>query len=293
MKATKGERIFSVFNIIFMILLSLIFIIPFITVISTSFVSEQEAISRGSFILIPRTFDLGAYKLLLSSGSVIFGAYGVTLFRVVVGTSLNLFFTATLAYGLSKKNLPGNGIFTTMVFITMLFGGGLIPTFLLIKSLGLYNNIWVMVVPNLVNVWNMFLMRNFFYTIPAELEESAIIDGATPLVVLIRIIFPLSLASFATIGLFYAVTHWNSWFDALIYINDIKKMPVQVIMRNIVLNLSSQDVNNQLMSETGAQPPAQTLKSAVIIVSTIPILFIYPFIQKYFVKGMMVGAIKG
>jgi putative aldouronate transport system permease protein len=291
-KPTKGENIFKGFNYIFQTLLSLTFIVPFLIVLSTSFVSEEEVMRRGAFILMPQKLDLTAYKMLLSGGSILFNAYKVTIFRVVVGTLLNLTFTSMLAYGLSKKNLPGRNLFITMIFITMLFGGGLIPTYMLIKGLRLVNSIWVMIIPGLISAWNMIIMRNFFYTIPDSLEESATLDGATPMQILLKIIFPLSLPAFATIGLFYAVGHWNAWFDAAIYINDRSKMPVQIIMRNIVLTMTTQDVNNEFISDFGVRPPAQTLKSAVIIVSTIPILCIYPFLQKHFVKGIMIGSIK-
>jgi putative aldouronate transport system permease protein len=292
-KPTKGENIFKGFNYIFQTLLSLTFIVPFLIVLSTSFVSEEEVMRRGAFILMPQKLDLTAYKMLLSGGSILFNAYKVTIFRVVVGTLLNLTFTSMLAYGLSKKNLPGRNLFITMIFITMLFGGGLIPTYMLIKGLRLVNSIWVMIIPGLISAWNMIIMRNFFYTIPDSLEESATLDGATPMQILLKIIFPLSLPAFATIGLFYAVGHWNAWFDAAIYINDRNKMPVQIIMRNIVLTMTTQDVNNEFISDFGVRPPAQTLKSAVIIISTIPILCIYPFLQKHFVKGIMIGSIKG
>jgi putative aldouronate transport system permease protein len=292
-KPTKGENMFKGFNYIFQTLLSLTFIVPFLIVLSTSFVSEEEVMRRGAFILMPQKLDLTAYKMLLSGGSILFNAYKVTIFRVVVGTLLNLTFTSMLAYGLSKKNLPGRNLFITMIFITMLFGGGLIPTYMLIKGLRLVNSIWVMIIPGLISAWNMIIMRNFFYTIPDSLEESATLDGATPMQILLKIIFPLSLPAFATIGLFYAVGHWNAWFDAAIYINDRNKMPVQIIMRNIVLTMTTQDVNNEFISDFGVRPPAQTLKSAVIIISTIPILCIYPFLQKHFVKGIMIGSIKG
>jgi len=293
MKTTAGEKTFQSFNYILLIIISLLFLVPFLIVLSTSFVSESEAMRRGAFILIPQQLDLTAYKMLLSGGSILFNAYKITVFRVVVGTFLNLIFTSMLAYGLSKKNLPGRNLFITMIFVTMLFGGGLIPSYMLIKGLGLVDSVWVMVVPGLISAWNMIIMRNFFYTIPDSLEESATLDGATPFQILVKIIFPVSLPAFATIGLFYAVGHWNAWFDAAIYINDRSKMPVQIIMRNIVLTMTTQDVNNEFISDFGVRPPAQTLKSAVIIVSTIPILCIYPFLQKHFVKGIMIGSIKG
>lgn len=293
-KMTKGEKAFQWFNYIFLTILTLVFLVPFLVVFSTSFVTEQEVARRGAFILIPQDFSLTAYKMLLSQGSTLINSYKITLFRVVVGTALNLFFTSTLAYGLSKKKLPGRNFFITLIFITMMFGGGLIPNFMLIKALGLYNEVWVMVIPGLISAWNMILMKNFFIQIPESLEESAMLDGANPFRILISIILPLSMPIMATIGLFYAVGHWNAWFDASIYINDSKKLPVQVFMRNIVLAMSHKELDGTVLNEAaGVRPTAETIKSAVIIISTLPILCVYPFIQKYFVKGMMVGSIKG
>jgi putative aldouronate transport system permease protein len=293
-RMTRGEKTFQYFNYIFLTILTLFFLIPFLIVFSTSFVTEQEVARRGAFILIPEVFSLGAYKILLSQGSLLINSYKITLFRVIVGTTLNLFFTSTLAYGLSKKSLPGRNFFITLIFITMLFGGGLIPNFMLIKALGLYNKVWVMIIPGLISAWNMILMRNFFSQIPESLEESAMLDGATPIQILVKIILPLSMPIIATIGLFYAVGHWNAWFDASIYINDTKKLPVQVFMRNVVLSMSSKELDGSVINEVaGVKPTAETIKSAVIIISTLPILCVYPFIQKYFVKGIMVGSIKG
>lgn len=293
-KITKGEKVFEVANYTLLTLLTLAFLIPFVTVISTSFVTEAEVARRGAFIIWPEEFNLAAYKMLLSGGSTLIKSYGVTLLRVVVGTFFNLVFTSTLAYGLSKKELPGRNFFITLIFITMIFNGGLVPNFMLIKALGLYNNFWVMIIPGLVSAWNMILMRNFFSQIPDSLEESAMLDGATPLQVLIKIILPISMPIMATIGLFHAVGHWNAWFDASIYINDTAKQPVQVFMRNIILSGSSKDINGALLNEVaGVKPTAETMKSAVIVITTLPILLVYPFVQKYFVKGMMVGSVKG
>lgn len=292
MKMPASERAFQIFDCLFLFLLSLTFIIPFITVFSTSFIGEAELARRGSFILIPQNIDLSAYKVLLGANSIIYNAYVITIFVTVVGTALNLFFTCTLAYGLSKKDMPFRNALTLMVFITMLISGGLIPNFLLVKYLGLYNNVWALIVPGLVSAWNMILVRNFFMQIPESLEESAILDGATPVQILVKIIVPLSMPAIATIGLFYAVAHWNDWYDAFIYITSSQKLPVQNIMRNIVIGASISDLNSEGINDS-VKPPTETIKSAVIIISTLPILCVYPFIQKYFVKGVMVGSVKG
>lgn len=291
-KRTTGERVFEDINYILLTFLTITFLIPFINVVSTSFVSQKELIERG-FVLFPKKFDFTAYKLFLRKGSVMLDAYKITIFRVLVGSLINLLVTAMFAYAMSKKDLPGRNFFITMVFITMLFGGGLIPTYMVIKSLKLLNSIWVMIIPSLMSVWNMLIMRNFFYTIPPSLEESALIDGASPFTVLVKIIIPLSMPAFATIGLFYAVGHWNAWFDAVLYINDTKKYPVQVVLRNFVLNMTAYELELEESTGIAVMPPSVTIRSAVIVISTVPILCIYPFIQQYFVKGIMVGSIKG
>jgi putative aldouronate transport system permease protein len=213
---------------------------------------------------------------------------------VLVGTLLNLAFTATFAYALSKRDLPGRTFLTVYVFITMIFSGGLIPTFVLVDTLRLMNSVWALIIPALMNPWWMLIMRNFFMAIPPEIEEAAIVDGATPPVILWKVILPLSLPSLATIGLFYAVWHWNEWFSAAIYLRDMTKYPIQLILRSVLyMGQGSYRGELQMIMEASVLPPAQTLKSAMIIVSTMPILAVYPFIQGYFVKGVMVGSVKG
>lgn len=290
-KPTTSERIFDAANIVFLIFLSLVFVIPFLAVLSTSFISAEESMRRGAFVLIPERLDFTAYDVLLNRGKIILNAYQVTLFRVIVGTFLNLLFTSMLAYGLARRSLPGRNGLVLFIFLTMIFQGGLIPNYMLMDTLGLKDTLWVLIFPSLVSAWNLFILRNFFMGLPEELEESAVIDGATPQLILFKIVIPLSMPAMATIGLFYAVHHWNDWFGATIYINDINKMPIQVIMRNILLTGITQ--NEAQLEYVQNPPPAATLKSAVIIISTLPILFVYPFLQKYFVKGVMVGSIKG
>lgn len=291
-KMSTGERVFKIFNGTLLILLSVIFLLPFVSILATSFIGEAEYIRRGSFILFPESIDFNAYKVLFDRGSVILQSYLVTLFRVVVGTFLNLFFTATLAYGLARKNIPGQKLFILIIFVAMIFSGGLIPTYVLIDNIGLTDSIWALVIPGLINPFYFFIMRAFFLNIPKELEESALIDGASPPVILLKIILPISIPTFVTIGLFYAVWHWNSWFDAAIYINDVRKLPVQNIMRSILMSGTVQDAQNEVMMQD-VMPPPLALRSAIIIISTIPIMCIYPFIQKYFVQGVTLGSVKG
>ena len=207
---------------------------------------------------------------------------------------MNLMVTISLAYGLSKDNLKGKTVITGFVFFTMLFSGGLIPTFILVKGLGLIDSRWAMVLPCLVNTWNLLIMRNFFYAIPKSLEEAAVIDGANDIQILTKVVLPLSKASIATIGLFYAVSHWNAWFDAMLYINKTPLLPMQNILRNIITAASSiGDLGAEAYNSLDVVPPSQSIRAATIVITTLPILVVYPFVQKYFVKGVMVGSVKG
>lgn len=293
-KTFSGEHFFQIINVLLMLVFTAIIMIPVLTVIMTSFVSEAEIARRGSFIIIPEVFDFTAYELLWESASNLIRAYRNTIFRVSVGTALNLFFTITMAYGLSKRNLKGRTFLTGFVFFTMLFSGGIIPTFMTVKALGLLDSRWAMVLPSLVNTWNLFVMRNFFYGIPDSLEEAAVLDGANQFQILTKVVLPLSKASIATIGLFYAVSHWNAWFDAMLYINKTSLLPMQNILRNIITSASSfGDLSSEAYNSMDVLPPTQSLRAAAIIVTTLPIVMVYPFIQKYFVKGVMVGSVKG
>jgi ABC-type sugar transport system, permease component len=292
-KLISGEAVFGIFNNTFLCVFSLLFIFPFLMLLTKSLVSEQELIRRGYLILFPQKLDFSAYSVIFSQGSLLINAYKITAFKVIVGTALSLIVTAMFAFGIAKKSLPGRKILLLFILITMFFGGGLIPTYIIVKNLGLIDSIWSLVIPNMVSAWYLIILKNYFVQIPESLEESATIDGASPFRILIRIIIPISLPVMATIGLFYAVTQWNSWFDAAIYINDYYKMPVQIIMRNIVISASKEEFINKFSDNFTVKPNPETMKAAVIIASTIPILCVYPFIQKYFIKGVIIGSIKG
>lgn len=285
-----GEKIFQVILYIILIAMTLSFIIPFLLVLGTSFVTKEEVARRG-FVFFPEQWSTMAYDMMLFQNNEVWRAYGITFFRVIVGTLCSLLVTGTFAYAMSKKDLPGRMIFLVLAFITMIFYGGLIPSYLVIKTLNLIDSVWCFILPNLMSVWNMLILRNFFYSIPESLEESALLDGATPMTIFFRIIVPLSMPAIATIGLFYAVDQWNSWFDAAIWINDPNKYPLQMVLRKYVLMSSTYDLKFDLA--TGAKPPDMGIKSAIVVISTVPMLCIYPFIQKYFVKGVMVGSVKG
>ncbi|GAK57589.1 ABC transporter, Permiase [Candidatus Vecturithrix granuli] len=286
---SKGERTFRMFNAILLTVISALFLLPFLTVLTTSFVSSQEYTQRGPFILFPQHFDFGAYKMLLFQGMAVLNAYKITLMRTVIGTFLQLMVTALLAYGLSKTDLPGRRLIITLLVFVIVFPVQIIPLFLLNKSLGLIDSFWSLIFPRLVNTQYVFIMMAFFRQIPPSLEESAKIDGANYLQIFFKIILPLSLASFATIGLFYAVWQWNDWFDAAMFIIDAAKLPVQNLMRTVVLSSTMAEV----MTPGQLPPPGEAIKGAMIIISTLPILMIYPFVQKYFVKGFMIGSVKG
>ena len=291
LKLSRNEKFAHAVIYSLLITLTLAFLIPFIIVLSTSFISEDEFARRGGYVLYPEAISNSSYEILFGRSKVILNAYGVTLFRVVVGTGFNLAFTITMTYALAKKNLPCRVPITVFVFITMVFSGGLIPRFLLVDALGLRNTLWSMVFPGLINAWYLLIMRNFFMSLPEELFDAAIVDGASPATVLVRIVLPLSMPVIATIGLFYAVWHWNSWFDAAIYIDKSHLKPMQIILRSLLETTNMQGLEELAFIED--PPPAASLRSALIIVSTVPVLFIYPFVQRYFVKGIMIGGVKG
>ncbi|MCY3904421.1 MAG: carbohydrate ABC transporter permease [Caldilineaceae bacterium] len=296
MKYSPGEKLFDWLNIILLALLTLLFLLPFLSVVSTSLISGKEYALRGLFILYPQKPVITAYELLLGQGSLVWTSLAVSVGRVTIGTGLNLLLTFPLAYVLSKRSLYGRVPITMFIFFTMLFSGGLIPNFVLVEKLYLLNSFWSMILPPLINPWWLLIMRNFMLAIPDELEEAAVIDGANPLTVLLRVYLPLSMPVIATVGLWYAVMHWNSWFDAAIYLNTPSKFPMQLVLRGILEFGTGQygDASGLAeMTELIDPPPAESLKAAMIVVTTAPILMIYPFIQRYFVKGIMLGSIKG
>lgn len=290
-KKSKGEKIFNMLNIMLMIFLVFIMLYPFWHILMYS-ISDQKYAATGGFFFWPRHFNLDTYKFVFSNKSI-YSGFKVSFIVTFVGTVLSVFFTATTAYPLSKKHLKGKTFFTFMIFFTMLFGGGLIPTFVLIKGLKLYNHLPALFLPGMISAWNFFIMRNFFAALPDSLEESAKIDGASDIQIFFKIVLPLSKAVLATVALFVAVGYWNDFFSSVIYIKDKDKWSLQAVLRQLIGQTST------AMSQAGVSVAEETAVSsqsfvmATIIIVTTPIVIIYPFLQKYFVKGVMVGSIKG
>jgi len=290
---TPGSIAFNIFNYTFVTLVAIITIIPFIYLLGASFATEYEIATRPMFF-IPQDVSTGAYEYIFSSSKILRG-FGNSLLITAAGTLINLFFTVTMAYALSKTRLRGRNFFLNMVIFSMFFSGGMIPGYIVVANvLNLKNTYWSVLLPGAISAYNMMIVKNFFQGIPQELEESASIDGCNDLGILWKIVLPLSLPVLATFGLFYAVGHWNAYFGAMIYMTGAKeKWPLQVLLRELIImsNGTAGDLTN--MADDFVQPPEQSVKMAVIVVSTVPIMCVYPFLQKYFVKGVMVGALKG
>jgi putative aldouronate transport system permease protein len=290
-KKTGKEKVFDVANLIFLSLFSMAMIYPILYVVSRSIMTDADR-SLHPFSIIPTELDFQGYAFILSQGSLLLNGFKITLFRTIVGTALSLLIECMFAYAISKREYPLSTPLTMMIAFTMWFSGGLIPTFLLLKTFGFLNSIWVLVIPKLLSVWNILLLRNFFAQIPNELDESAKMDGANQMQILFRIILPLSTAALATIGLFHIVYHWNEWFTGVVYISDKDKLPAMVILRQI---LSEANATDLYIGGTGGdlRPPTIAVQMASIVVVTFPIIVAYPFFQRFFTKGMLVGAVKG
>ena len=285
------SRIFDVFNVLFLIAFTAVTILPFIYIIGSSFASQAEIATRG-FFLIPRQPRLEAYTYIFSSQSLPRALF-VSIRLTVVGTAVSMLVTTTFAYALSRKYLVGRNVMIYMVIFAMLFQGGTIPMFLTVRGLGLLNSFWALILPQTISIWNLIVLKNFFQAIPAELEDSAKIDGASDIRIFIQIILPLSVAAIATFSLFYAVAYWNSFQPALLFLPSNHELwPLQLILRNIVM-LTAGRIDDAAFDPAFVQPPADSIRNAVIVFATVPILVVYPFVQKYFTKGIMIGAIKG
>lgn len=290
-RTTKAEAAFQYAIIVFISLFCISVLYPFIHVLAVSLSTPSEAMRPGIH-LYPKEFSWAAYEQAIQTKGIWLGYYN-TIFRTVVGTLLSLLTMTMGAYALSKKYLPHRTFYTLFIVVTMFFSGGLIPMFLLVKNLGLYDTSWALIIPGLINTFYMLIMRNFFLGMPQELEDSAKMDGAHDFQILFRIILPISKPILATIGLWLAVHYWNEWFQGLIYIQDQSKLVLQIYLRRLIVENSDLEMRQLMDQASDQEVVAESLKAAVLMIATLPILVVYPFIQKYFVKGALVGSIKG
>jgi putative aldouronate transport system permease protein len=281
--------VFDIVNFLFMLAVCAATVYPFLYLLSLSLSSPN--VPMTVIHLIPPEWSFGNYKKVLANEYIASG-FANTVVRTLLGTAMSLFFTICAAYPLAKKQFPHRGFWTAFAVFTMFFSGGLIPVYLLVKKLGIMNSVWALVLPSLISTFSMIIARNYFMSLPIELEESAKIDGAHDWTVLFRIVVPVSAPIIATLALWSAVGHWNAWFDSLIYITDNDKQVLQVVMRRIVLEGTSNMMDFRSDDPLATVNP-EMVKAATVMVTVLPIVLTYPFLQKYFIKGVLVGSLKG
>lgn len=289
-KESKSRKIFMVFNVILMVIVGIISIYPFLYVVFASFSDANQLLKFNGLLLAPKGFSLAGYVEVFKKGEIIKG-YANTLLITFAGTAINIFLTALGGYFLSRKNVMFKNVVMFMMLLTMYVSGGMIPSYLNVRSLGLYQSYLALILPGAISTMNLIIMRTAFESIPDSLEEAARIDGANHLTILFKIIMPLSKATIAVLVLYYALGHWNDWFGPMIYLQGVPdKYPLQLILRNMLID------NQNINSAAGGNEQFlvfEVMKYAVIVVSTVPMLVFYPFIQKYFEKGVMIGGVKG
>ncbi|MDQ1914810.1 carbohydrate ABC transporter permease [Paenibacillus sp. GD4] len=291
MRISLSEKLFNAFNILFLSLLSLICLFPFYYITVVSFTDPTEYYQKP-FVLFPDNWTVGAYKYLISTPNFM-NAAKVSGFLATVGTLLSLIVSSGIAYAISRQRLRFRRSLMLLIFLTTILQAGLIPSYLIVKGLGMLNSLWSLIIPSLTGGWYILLMKGFFDSIPDSLEEAARIDGCTELSVFFRIILPLSLPALVAFGLFFAVGYWNTFFTAVIYMNDHTRWPLQVLLQQMLIDPTTAvgGTSTQIASEV--RMPPETLKMAAVIISTVPIMCVYPFLQKHFAKGAMVGSVKG
>ncbi len=294
LKKTRFSKI-TVFDVVLLVILGLLALItlyPFYQVLIIS-VSNTVSYAQHPLYLLPYEFDTLGYRTIFHD-KAFFTSLGVTLFVTIVGTALNMLLSVAGAYALSRKTLIGRNVILSLIVFTMLFNGGVIPTYLVINDLGLVNNIWVMVLPSAISTYYLIIMKNYFVSLPSSLLEAAKLDGANEVTILWRIIIPISMPFIATFFLFYAVERWNEWYQAYLYINKTEIQPLQIYLRNVLISMSNNlsSIAKQMMQSHTQRVSTQAIQMATIVVTTVPILCVYPFVQKHFVKGIMVGGIK-
>lgn len=293
-RKSLGEKTFDGGIVLLLIVTSLLMLFPFYYMIVISF-SSYDDYMRDGVVLWPKRWVLDAYQTIFDSKPFV-RSIGSTVFVTVVGTLVDLIMTSSMAYALSR-DIPGRKFFNLMVVFTFLFSGGMIPTYLVIKSTGLIDTYWSLIIPGCISAFNLIIIRQFFRSIPSELNDAALIDGASELKIFVSIVLPLSKPALAAFGLFYAVGHWNTFFDAILYLNDSTKWTLQVVLRQLVImgDVSStlhQSAEAQMAQNANPTPP-ETIGMAAVLVATVPILLLYPFLQKHFAKGVMLGSVKG
>ena len=297
-KETRADRLFLLCNYAFVTVALLVVTYPLLYIVSAS-ISNPKLVASGEMWLWPKDITFEGYKRVFNSRQI-WNGYANTILYTLAGTAVNLLVTLPAAYALSRKDFVFRNFFMGMFMVTMFFGGGLVPTYLLVKELGMINTMWALIIPSAASIWNIVVTRTFFQSaIPTELQEAAQMDGCTNLRLFIRIVLPLSLPIIAVMALFYGVGHWNSYFSALIYLNDSGKYPLQLVLRQILV-LQEMSAQGGTMVDAATATAANTkaeiaalVKYAVIIVSTLPVIAVYPFLQRYFVQGVLIGSLKG
>ena len=291
-KRTPGDQLVQILIYLFVGAFAIVTVLPFLYVVAGSFATERE-LTEKAFFIIPSEFSLNAFQYLFKTGDVFKGLKN-SLIVTIIGTLINMFFSCTLAYPLSRKYFRGRNFFTNMVIITMLFSGGMIPSYIVVCNIfHLRDTFWALWLPGAINAFNMIIIKNYFQGLPAELEEAARMDGCQDLGIFVKIILPLSKPVLASVSLFYAVSHWNAYFNAMLYISDRNKEVVQIVLRRIIF--LTQSITSDSTFDWGifGEPPQKAVQMATTVVATVPILIVYPFVQKYFTQGVMVGAVKG
>jgi len=293
--AAAGRRkkisLFSIFNYTFFVIVALLMVFPLWNVIVISLTDYQDYVANP-LMIFPKEITMEAYDYIFANDDLL-TSLKVTVTVTITGTLGSMIFSVAGAYALSKKKMPGRNFFLTLILITMFFNGGIVPNFLLIKDIGLYDTIGAMIFPTMINTWYLIIMKNYFTGLPEALEESARIDGANDITILLRIILPISMPIIATFTLFYGVDRWNEWWNAMMYINDTRKYPLQLLLRNLIVkNFSSASMATAYAQDSAQFVAKENIKMATAVVAIVPITVVYPFLQKYFAKGVMVGAIK-
>lgn len=293
MDNSRGDRVFDAINTLLLVLITVIVLYPLVFVLSAS-ISDPSVVARGQLWLLPKGINFVGYERVFQNKEILTG-YMNTIVYTLIGTVINLVLTICAAYPLSRPDFRGRNVITAIIVFTIFFSGGLIPTYLLVKNLGMLNSIWALLIPNAISVYNVIIMRTFFQSsIPQEIQEAASIDGCNNFRILLRVVLPLSMPIIAVMVLFYAVGHWNAFFNALIYLSDRDKYPLQLILREILIqgqmaamiDMADDSLAKKLME-------VEVIKYAVVVIANLPVLLLYPLLQKYFVKGVMIGALKG